>query len=81
LGSNHYIMILWRSKKTINILSKFQNVKESAIVIDHCQKPALDTEYFREVLSGNITTIAVTLEEMEFTNGYKKVLQRDLCQV
>lgn len=65
----------------INAPSKFQNVKESAIVIDHCQRPVLDTEYFREVISGNITVIAVTLEDLEFINGYKKAVERDLRQV
>ena len=69
------------AKKMKNAPSGFQNVKESAIVIDHCQRPVLDTEYFREVISGNITVIAVTLEDMEFINGYKKGLERDLRQV
>jgi len=61
--------------------SGFQSIKESAIVIDHCQRPVLDTEYFREVISGNITVIAVTLEDLEFINGYKKAVERDLRQV
>lgn len=65
----------------INTPSGFQNVKESTIVIDHCQRPVLDTKYFREVISGNITAIAVTLEDLEFINGYKKAVERDLRQV